>query len=519
MLSQAQPHTSSIHRAATAGPPQPARTEPPGLCAVPILKCRATIYDAVIAPHRLPMEPEPTPSGAPPGAPPAFAANLVAGLRALFFRSGFQSGLRPTTPQLLALLALPLLGSAAFQWSQIPGPVDFDPAGLPALFFGLPWLLLAAWAAARGGLQEVRFLPAAVTLAALWVWVAALQFALALLPPATWQRLGEDGLLLWWSPVAWGLAASVPALARAAGLEPERRVAALLAVALLLPIPFWVESDTPLFTPREIPKPASADRETRRELAAREAVLYTQPRLLDEALSRLRPGKRGVPEVFLLAVGGYGGQDVFLREVQSVEALFRERFGTQGHSLVLANNPTTVGEIPIASVTALGRSLTRIGQLMNPDEDVLFLFMTSHGSPDHRFDLSLWPYRFDDLTPERLRSLLDQAGIRYRVVLVSACYSGGFVPALAGPDTLAMSAAAADRNSHGCSHGADWTFFGRAYFQEALGETRSFETAFDLAREAVGRRESDEGVDASLPQIAVGNGIRVALKAVERAVP
>ncbi|MBL8447970.1 MAG: peptidase C13 [Zoogloeaceae bacterium] len=451
-----------------------------------------------------------------PGPIAAFAANLAAGLGALLFRPGFPARLRPSPPQLLALLALPLLGSAAFQWTQIGGPVDFDPAGLPTLFFGVPWLLLTAWAAARGGLQEGRFLAAAVALAALWAWVAALQLSLILVPPSVWRSLGDDSLLLWWSPAIWGLAASVPALARAASLEPERRVAALLAVVLLLPIPLWVESDTPLFTPRETAKPASAAPEARRELAAREAVLYTQPRLLDEALARLRPGQRGVPEVFLLAVGGYGGQDVFLREVQSVEALFRARFGTQGHSLVLANNPTTVGEIPIASVTALGRSLTRIGQLMNRDEDVLFLFMTSHGSPDYRFDLSLWPYRFDDLTPERLRSLLDQAGIRYRVVLVSACYSGGFVPVLAGPDTLAMSAAAADRNSHGCSHGADWTFFGRAYFQEALDQTRSFETAFDIAREAVGRRESDEGVDASLPQIAVGNGIRVALKGIER---
>jgi peptidase C13-like protein len=79
-----------------------------------------------------------------------------------------------------------------------------------------------------------------------------------------------------------------------------------------------------------------------------------------------------------------------------------------------------------------------------------------------------------------------------------------------------MSAAAQDRNSHGCSHEADWTFFGRAFFPEALANTYSFETAFDQASAAVASREKAEGFEASLPQIAVGNGIRVALKGLEQ---
>jgi hypothetical protein len=76
-----------------------------------------------------------------------------------------------------------------------------------------------------------------------------------------------------------------------------------------------------------------------------------------------------------------------------------------------------------------------------------------------------------------------------------------------------MSAARADRSSHGCSHEADWTFFGRAFFDEALRETPSFTEAFARARAAVGTREAAEGLEPSEPQIAVGEAIKARLDA------
>ena len=64
--------------------------------------------------------------------------------------------------------------------------------------------------------------------------------------------------------------------------------------------------------------------------------------------------------------------------------------------------------------------------------------------------------------------MLDDAGIRNRVIVVSSCYSGTFVDALRDDDTLVMTASAKDRNSFGCSNEADFTYFGKAYFDEAL---------------------------------------------------
>jgi len=445
-----------------------------------------------------------------------FGRNLLAGCLFLALRPSAVGALRASVPQLILLLLADIVVSAGLDYWRVEGAGDFNRAGLLPLFAGIPWLLLAAWTTARAGRNESRTVAGAVALAAVWLLLGLLWGGLSLLPPSAWRALDDAAPVVWWAPFGYGLLVSIDALVRTVGLLPEQRVGAVLAVIFLLGLPpVFLERKDALWVTHRDPAAEAAER-ARWQTTTSESVLYAQPRLLQEALERVKPGRPGVPELFLLAVGGYGGQDVFLREVQAVETLFQERFDTAGRSLVLMNNPATVADRPIASVTALARSLAGIGQRMNPDEDVLVLFMTSHGSPDHRFDLSLWPYRFDELTPERLQALLQQAGIRYRVVVVSACYSGGFVPALSDNDSLVISAARQDRNSHGCSHEADWTFFGRAYFDEALRGTRSFETAFEQAKVAVAAREASENFEASEPQITVGNGIRVALRAVER---
>jgi hypothetical protein len=55
------------------------------------------------------------------------------------------------------------------------------------------------------------------------------------------------------------------------------------------------------------------------------------------------------------------------------------------------------------------------------------------------------------------------------------------------------------------------TYFGRALIDEALRETRSFTTAYDLARERVTMREEAEGKTPSEPQISVGSEIQAKL--------
>jgi hypothetical protein len=242
--------------------------------------------------------------------------------------------------------------------------------------------------------------------------------------------------------------------------------------------------------------------------AATEDAIYQQPRLLARTLDAIEPGRDGRIDLYYVGMGGYARQDVFMREVKAVEKMMQEQFGAGGRTASLLNNPKTVMEMPIASATSLKSVLKRMGAVMNRDEDILFLFMTSHGGKDHKFTLEFWPLTFNDLTPEVVRSALDDAGIQWRVIVVSACYAGGFINALRDERSIVVAAAGPDRKSFGCSSEAEWTYFGRAFFDEALRAEPRITAAFESARAAVAAREKKERVEEqSDPQMHAGPGM------------
>jgi len=106
------------------------------------------------------------------------------------------------------------------------------------------------------------------------------------------------------------------------------------------------------------------------------------------------------------------------------------------------------------------------------------------------------------LQPKALAAMLQEAGIRWKVVVVSACYSGGFVEPLRNDSTLVITAARADRVSFGCEDANEFTDFGRAYFKEALPKAASFQDAFARAQKLVDEWERQAKLEASLPQIS-----------------
>ena len=312
----------------------------------------------------------------------------------------------------------------------------------------------------------------------------------------------------------WGVALAVASGSiRLLALPASRWGPTALVAAVLLGLPpSVVYHDRSLWT--EAPHEQAGGDFDRNYLALLgEDAFYLQPRLLERELAALKPGRPGVTDLYFVGAAGYSGQDVFMREVRSVADMFRERFATEGRSVLLINNPKSVAESPIASVTSLGLTLRRIGEIMDRDEDILFLFLTSHGSKDHRFALDFWPLRFNTLDPKRLRELLDESGIKRRVVVISACYSGGFIDALKDDNTLVIAAAAPDKNSFGCSNEADFTYFGKAYFDEALRQTYSFVEAFKIARPLIAVRESKEDFLESDPRLYLGEAIRRPLEA------
>jgi hypothetical protein len=108
---------------------------------------------------------------------------------------------------------------------------------------------------------------------------------------------------------------------------------------------------------------------------------------------------------------------------------------------------------------------------------------------------------------------LRQSGIKWRVIIISACYAGGFIEPLRDPHTVVITAAAPDRTSFGCSSDSDLTYFGEAFYRDALPEAHSLREAFDKAKAAIAARERAEGETPSNPVAFFGFDIEAHLAA------
>lgn len=241
-----------------------------------------------------------------------------------------------------------------------------------------------------------------------------------------------------------------------------------------------------------------------------EALLYSQENLLQASLNQVQPSVTGRIDVFFVGLAGYGRQDVFLKEINTIEKKLTAENIIANRAVTLVNHFDTVDSRPLATLTGLKKVLHGIQGKMNVEEDILFLYLTSHGSKDHRFSIRLDGIKLPPIVPEELGEALSQTAIKHKVVIVSACYSGGFLDALSGPDTLVITAARSDRTSFGCGDDSDMTYFGDAFFNRALSQTQSFTEAFKLASALVAERENEEFPDSegSEPQMVIGYAIR-----------
>ncbi|GAC1532787.1 MAG: hypothetical protein NVS2B4_12890 [Ramlibacter sp.] len=439
------------------------------------------------------------------------------GLRAaLFFRPRVTS----PEPAALHLLAIVLAIAAlhlGMERLAVPGPASFDLRG-----WLTPWWTMAAsvlvvwclfsWARDAGGTSR----PGTAAWFAL-VLLATLPLALVSTALAfAWSRgwttsLLEDSPALTWGLYvllwAWDCALGVR-IALVLGLRA--RALAVLAVALLAlnVVTSWQFQDRAWYPAR---KEADADPQT--HLVLSQESFESQQALRDKALSALLPQRPGVVDVYGIVFAPYAPEDVFLRESTMVGSVLRDRFDGQGRLVQLVNHATTTATLPWATPANLQRAITAVAAKMDPAEDVLVVYLTSHGASNFQLAASHWPLEVPALTPTMLRDALDEAGVRHRVIAVSACYSGGWVDTLASDDTLVMTAADATHTSYGCGRKSPLTFFGRAVFDEQLRRTHSFEDAFAAAVPVIRQREVEgkKPDGFSNPQIRVGVRIRPVL--------
>ena len=236
-------------------------------------------------------------------------------------------------------------------------------------------------------------------------------------------------------------------------------------------------------------------------------------KLIDAALAALPEQRPGTVDLYVVGFAGDGTEDVFRNEVAYLPELARQRLRARGVMTLVNHLDGVLGKpAPLATYENLERALRGIGKRLDPREDVLLLYLTMHGTPEHELVLTLPPFVDDVLAPADLRTVLDESGIRNRVVVVSACYSGGFVAPLAGPDTLVIAAARADRTSFGCGAASSITWFGRAFLVDGLNHTPDFSGAFFEARKRIAQWERIERIEASVPQLSQGERIGVRLR-------
>lgn len=240
-----------------------------------------------------------------------------------------------------------------------------------------------------------------------------------------------------------------------------------------------------------------------------EALYAAQDRLMGEQVAGLTPQVPGVPEVFALTLGGTADQSVFLTEVDSVAGILDAQYGSGGRTLRLANSHDHPTRYPLANRANLARALAEIGRRQGP-EDVAFLFLASHGREDS-LSLDFPEAGTKNLTAADLATMLRESGIGPAVIVVSACHSGSFIDDIAAPDRLVITAARGDRTSFGCRDGAEWTEFGRSFFDVALRADPDPRKAFAVAAKDVARKEQADGLTQSLPQISEGSGIGAVL--------
>ena len=454
---------------------------------------------------------------------------LLEGLRAAFFRPPRVTGFTPAPWQVLRMAVLAFALEALASRIEIAGPARFDLQAWLAgwwtlvVFVGLAW-----WAFPPQPSYDVNAVPASPRLsgvaACFVLWLAAtlpntlLYEALVgaivhgwikgKVLSAPWLYWGLYGVF-----TAWSLAVSFFLIQRFAGWT-LRSAAFMLVLLAATGVTTW-QFEARVWEP-DLTRAAAGDSRPRLQLS--QQVFEGQQALMEKTVAGLAAERPGITDVYGLVFAPYATEDVFLRESTLVSDVLAQRFDAAGRVIHLLNHGSTAQTHPWATPLNLQRAIEALAQRMDRDNDVLVVYLTSHGARDFKLAASHWPLEVDPLSPIELRAALDKAGIRNRVIAVSACYSGGWIDALAGDNTLVMTAADATHTSYGCGRLSELTFFGRAMFDEQLRKTHSFEQAFAAAVPVIRQREIDAGKEDgfSNPQIKVGANIGPVLRELEQ---
>jgi hypothetical protein len=297
---------------------------------------------------------------------------------------------------------------------------------------------------------------------------------------------------------AWKAMRSLSGTAQAAAL-----LAALVVLSAFGSYSHIVELSPTLWAPEASDDQQAGDMPP----SVAESLLFDQRDQIDEAVERMSAGASTNPAVFFVGFAGVAEQRVFAEEIKLAARIVGERFGTADRQLLLINDRRDLDTYPIATSSGLGYALRAVAGKMNPERDILFLALSSHGSSDPLLSVSNGTLPLEQLSDEDLVGALRDSGIKRRIIVISACYAGAFIKPLEDPNTIVIAAAAADRTSFGCSDDRDMTYFGEAFYRDALPDAKTLQEAFERAKAEIAAREQKEHETPSEPQAFFGSAI------------
>ena len=244
-----------------------------------------------------------------------------------------------------------------------------------------------------------------------------------------------------------------------------------------------------------------------------------QVRKLNKAIAAIQPQRPGIVDAYVVSLS-LDSDAVFAHEAAEAAKVLTRRYSSAGRSILLTSGSSDdIVTAPQGSPANLDIALAAVASKMNTKEDVLVLFITSHGSNDTGLAYKDKDNGWGLIAPKRLAALLDELGIERRLVVLSACYSGTFLPYLNGDQNITITAAAANRTSFGCQPSSDWTFFGDALINNALRKPQPLDKAAEQAFALIGQWEAEHRLIPSNPQIYTGDKASAWLTPLEARMP
>lgn len=288
------------------------------------------------------------------------------------------------------------------------------------------------------------------------------------------------------------------------------RIVAGFAVSLLLPLAVLAQPVSPPAAAPTAPDTASCAT-AQPYLSIRGAAIWdAQPVLISKCLALIPARAPDHPNVYTVAISPHGIQNLFSREARlALQRLAANYGGTAQRGVLLSNAPVDYTLVPLATRDNIVQVLGALGQRANASpDDVLILYLVSHGSPDAALQSALpGNVPIIAVSADTLAEALERAHIRRRVIIISACFSGSWISRLATDDTIVMTAASADRTSFGCAEDRPLTYFGDAFLNGPLSRGASLAESFEGAKKTVTKWEQDEQLLNSLPQVFVGKNM------------